>query len=161
MISGYKQTRCFSPSEESSSWSCISQNTSFTLASSSSSFLFCSSFFFLRFSFLFSRFAARACFLLSSRDYDKIWEELDSSCCRLWWLIKILKKLVSSTVRLTGHLKIQTFSRSSSLSRMLAFLFASAACWSLALTMVSMHWWHFFSSSCRVTMWTFDFSQIM
>lgn len=32
---------------------------------------------------------------------------------------------------------------------MLAFLLASAACWSLALTMVSMHWWHFFSSSCR------------
>lgn len=49
---------------------------------------------------------------------------------------------------------IQTFSKSSSLSRMLAFLFASAACWSLALTMVSMHWWHFFSSSYRVKIWT-------
>lgn len=67
--------------------------------------------------------------------------------------IKILNQLVSAIVSLTGHLKIQTFSRSSSLSRMLAFLFASAACWSLALTMVSMHWWHFFSSSCRVAMW--------
>lgn len=40
-----------------------------------------------------------------------------------------------------------TFSKSSSFNRMLAFLLASAACWSLAFTMVSTHWWHFFNSS--------------
>lgn len=33
-----------------------------------------------------------------------------------------------------------TFSRSSSLSRIVAFLLASAACWSLAFTIVSTHW---------------------
>lgn len=38
---------------------------------------------------------------------------------------------------------------SSSFKRMLAFLLASAACWSLALTIVSIHWWHFFNSSCN------------
>lgn len=38
---------------------------------------------------------------------------------------------------------------SSSFKRMLAFLLASAACWSLALTIVSIHWWHFFKSSCN------------
>lgn len=38
---------------------------------------------------------------------------------------------------------------SNSFKRMLAFLLASAACWSLALTIVSIHWWHFFNSSCN------------
>lgn len=40
-----------------------------------------------------------------------------------------------------------TFSRSSSFSSMVAFLLASAACWSLAFTIVSTHWWHFFNRS--------------
>ena len=51
-----------------------------------------------------------------------------------------------------------TFSKSSSLRRMLAFLFASAACWSLALTMVSMHWWHFFNSSWNRQTNTFSYT---
>ena len=41
-----------------------------------------------------------------------------------------------------------TFSDSSSSSRLLAFLFASAAWRSLAATIISIHWWHFFKSSC-------------
>ena len=62
-------TRRLGPSAESSFGSCISKNSSFVFSSSSSScFLFCSSFFFLRFSLRFSRFTARACFLLSSLD---------------------------------------------------------------------------------------------
>lgn len=57
------------PSAESSFCSCISEDSSLVFCPSSSScFLFCSSFFFLRFSFLFSLLAASACFLLSSRD---------------------------------------------------------------------------------------------
>lgn len=57
------------PSAESSFCSCISEESSLVFCPSTSScFLFCSSFFFLRFSLRFSRLAAKACFLLSSRD---------------------------------------------------------------------------------------------
>lgn len=66
--------------------------------------------------------------------------------CLFVHITKYIRKLSLPKVKpLVGI----TFSRSSSLRRMLAFLLASAACWSLALTMVSMHWWHFFKSSCQ------------
>lgn len=55
----------------------------------------------------------------------------------------------SHTVQTLSHDSnyLLTFSKSSSFSSIVAFLLASAACWSLAFTIVSTHWWHFFNRS--------------
>lgn len=67
---------------------------------------------------------------------------------RLWsYQWQIYSTRFSTISNKENYFSPLTFSRSSSFKRILAFLFASAACWSLAFTIVSTHWWHFFNSS--------------